>query len=566
MDFSTLLAPLLLRYLVFVLGGGIGYFSQLVPLDPSARIGDAAPELELIGHGENAFKLSSLRGKWVLLLFGATWSPQSEATALVGSNIRGALEGYPFEFVQVFDDPSVWDGELFGFTQFAGLSAFAGRQKNLAYYYKRPPPVWYLLDPKGVVRAAGGTPSPDSLRRALSQAWEGDPTMKGASIASTALQAKGEKMVRIDVEEKTQEMEDMAESILRDDPGSELALRFLLHAVIRTKGYTEGNKLLDEKTSGRTLTDCTKIYMSDCRVTESDITKNREELLKLAAKYPGSQYLRCTALPFVKLPNELTNDERDLLFSAWRHPRAWETKLFWGFLYQWEGQPRKAEIYLNQERGRGITGQLALADQLGRQGRADEARALLRGRPDLTTENANPTEAWEQMHANTVLMDWKMGTAFARKYEKLRPEKAQGFLVEWLIARCAGDNERAGELRKQSLDLMRSSKRYEVATKLLDAQREPAVSDLTNIGDLNVRFDTALLFVMLDWEDKTHPEPALRRAQLSFKPGVWPYDVFNKIRSLGIQKSPPDSGRSGQKSPRTISNAGIEKILASEDV
>jgi hypothetical protein len=87
-----------------------------------------------------------------------------------------------------------------------------------------------------------------------------------------------------------------------------------------------------------------------------------------------------------------------------------------------------------------------------------------------------------------------------------------------------------------------------VAAKLLDAGREPAVRDFTDIGDLNVRFDTALLFVMLDWEDKTNPGPALRRAQLAFKPGVWAYDAFNKIRSPGIQKSPPAQAASDSPS------------------
>lgn len=334
-------------------------------------------------------------------------------------------------------------------------------------------------------------------------------------------------------------MADLAESILQEDPGNELAMRFLLHAVIRTKGYTEGNKLLAEKSSGRTLTDCTKFYISDCRVTDSDLTKDRGELLQLAAKYPQSQYLRCIELPFVKLPEELTAGEREILFSAWRHPRSWNTKLFWGFFHQWEGQQKRAEKYLNNERGRGIIGQLALADQINRLGRAEEARALLRGRPGLTPENANPTEAWEQMHANTVLMDWKAAADYARQYQKLRPEKVQGFLLEWLLASRSGDDERADALRKQSLDLIRSGNRYEVAAKLLDAGREPVVSDFTDIGDLNVRFDTALLFVLLDTEDKTNPGPALKRAQLAFKPGVWAYDVFNKLRSLEIQKSHP---------------------------
>ncbi len=539
--FSDLLGSRFLRNLVSILMVGSWCFPHPAAADPSAMIGGGAPELELIGHGDKPFKLSSLRGKWVLLLFGATWSPSSEATALVCSNIRGALEGYPFEFVQVFDDPSVWDGELHGFTQFAGLAAFAGRQFNLRRYYERPPPVWYLIDPKGIVRAAGGASTPDALRTELSRAWSNDSAMKGVSIAATGLQERCEAMVRIPLHGDPQGMVDMAESILRDDPSNELAMRFLLLATQVTLGWEKANKLLAEKTAGRNVTDCTKIFLAESRLVDCDDSRTRNEFLRLQEKYPGSRYLQSMKLVVVKLPDELTAEEEALLFSASSHPMCGLNMQFRAFLLQSKGNYREAEAYFDRVGYEGLMARLAPADLFNRQGRKEEASRLIAGRPDLTPENANPTEAWQQMHANTVLMDWKTAAAFARRYQKLRPEKAQGFLVEWLIARRSGDNERTGELRKKALELIRAGKRYEVARKLLDAGREPVVSDFTDIGDLNVRFDTALLFVLLDAEDKGNPGPALKRAQLAFSCYFWPYSVFNWLRSLENAKPSPGS-------------------------
>ena len=530
---------------------------------PVANVGVSAPDVDLITHGDIVIKLSSLRGKWVLLQFGATWSPKSEAAALVASNIRDSLNGYPFEFVQVFDDPSVWDAELFGFTQFSGICAVVGKKPHLGMFSNKRPSAWYLLDPAGIVRAAGLAESAKSLRQALRRAWKDDLAMHDVPLASTPAQSREENLLQPDVRGASASTVEKAEAILRDDPGNELALRFLLHAMIWTKNYSEANKVLAERVAGREVSDCTRIYMTLSRLVACDNTAAREELLAWWAKYPESKYLQSIATLLLKLPEDVKSDEMANLRSAWKHPRGWDTKHFLGFVHQWAGSPTKAEKYLSVEKGRGVLGQLGLADQLQRQGRITEASALVKKRQNLSPENATPVEAFEQMLWNTVLMEWKIGGEFARCYQKLRPEKAQGFLVEWLIARCSGDNERASEIRKIALALMKTSKRYDVASKLLELNREPTVKNLTDIDDLNVRFDTALLFVLLDWEDKNSPSRMLITAQRAFWPSDWPYAFLNKLRSLDIQKSPPDGWHSTPQSPGAIADAGITPVVSS---
>jgi hypothetical protein len=355
--------------------------------------------------------------------------------------------------------------------------------------------------------------------------------MANAPLAPSRIQALGEKMLQIYDDANPQPMADLAETILQSDPTNELALRFLLHSLVRTKGYASANKLLAQKTSGMSLLDGTKIYMTSCRLAESDRTGIRDELRAWCEKYPESRYLRCLNLLTQKLPGELTPDEKGLLKSAWRQPRAWNIKLYSGFVEQWDGHPEKAQKNFEEERGRGIVGQLALADNLKRLGHTDEADSLVKHR-HLNPEKTNPTEAWEQMLACTVLLDLVEASKFAHAYQKLRPEKAQGYLIGWLAARLSGNDSQAHELRSSSLELMQGSERYLVAKQLLEAQKLPSVTDLTNIEDISIRFDTALLFVMLDWEDKPLPLPSLKTAQLAFWPGNWPYDILNKLRSV----------------------------------
>jgi hypothetical protein len=74
-----------------------------------------------------------------------------------------------------------------------------------------------------------------------------------------------------------------------------------------------------------------------------------------------------------------------------------------------------------------------------------------------------------------------------------------------------------------------------VAADLLEKNKLPGVDDLTLIGDLNVRFDTALLFVLLEWEKS--PASALKllsAIQPAFEPMDWPYVVLEQLRTQRI--------------------------------
>lgn len=147
------------------------------------HVGSPAPEMTILTSGNLPMKLSSLRGKWVLVQFGATWNPESEALACVFSNVRVTLDSMPFEYIQVFADPSVTDAGQFGFTQIAGIpSVLDGSESNTPYDAKEQGD-WFLVDLTGVVRSKGGDMSPQAIRQTLMNAWKSDPAMNPVSSA-----------------------------------------------------------------------------------------------------------------------------------------------------------------------------------------------------------------------------------------------------------------------------------------------------------------------------------------------------------------------------------------------
>ncbi len=121
--------------------------------EPQAR---EAPDFELTGLDGKRVKLSSLRGKVVLLNFWATWCPPcvEEIPSLVA--LRGALKGKGFELVTVSVDEEL--PVLKAFLQKhlkhpADLPVLSDPQKRSAAAFGTEKfPETYLIDAQGVIR------------------------------------------------------------------------------------------------------------------------------------------------------------------------------------------------------------------------------------------------------------------------------------------------------------------------------------------------------------------------------------------------------------------------------
>lgn len=525
----------------------LGMVLWLVPLSGAAvergaarTIGNVAPEIELITGNTTTLKFSSLRGKWVILQCGGAWHRKSQATGQVFAHIRRALEGKPFEFVEIFDDPTYLDMQLFSFRTPAGIRAMVAKKRDLDFFRTARLPAWYLLDPTGMVRAAGGLSDPSALRREIGGILSRDPAFRKGSLDPSPDEASLEKMMFLYINREYAQGETAAEKILESDPGNEVALQYLHFCASWTKGYPGAGKLLADHLKTIQPSDRMRIYQALYRFIEADTAESRGQIRKLAGQYPQSRYLACILLMFDKLPDTLTREEEDLLETAKSTELDEVVDVFRGYVMQDQGRLERAESLFRKNRSRENLGMLPLVANLTRQGRLSEAQRIIPPtRPDLEPTNANPRDAWLKMHTGCVLQDWEEAAKYAKRYRAVRPEKAQGLLVEWLTAKNLGQQDFVAELRNQSLEFVKSSEKYRVAAAFLENSKWPATDDLTPIKDLNFRFDTALLFVLLAWEKdgRNGAIQTLAALQPAFEPSEWPYAVLEQLRTFTLPQS-----------------------------
>ncbi len=503
-----------------------------VGASPHPAVGSVVPEIELITGKDTTTKLSSLRGKWVVLQYGGSWHRASRATGQIFIHIREALEGKHFEYVEIFDDPTYTDMELFTFGAPIGLRALVTSQIDLEFFRPLRRPTWFVVDPEGVVRAVGTRKEPSKMRKEIGDLLTSDPTMGEFPYSPSPQEAALEKMMFLYLERNHEEAEAEAQKLLENDPSNEIALRFLLFAAIWTQSYSEGNKLLATYLEKIQPSDQMLIFQSLYRYIENDNADNRAKIRKFAGKYPMSRYLQCIELMFEKLPEDLTREEEDLLISADNTTLDEIVAVFRGFVLQSKGWHGRAEAHFRRIRSQGRLGRLALVLSLKRQGRDEEAAAVVTFDDHVTPENADPLNSWTKMHQECVLQNWEQAETYARRYQIVRPEKAQGYLVGWLAAKILGKHDVMAESRDQALTLMKSSDRYGLAADLLKRIKLPDVDDLVQIDDINVRFDTAMLFIMLTWEKKhTAAIDFLAAIQPAFGPDEWPYAALEQLRT-----------------------------------
>jgi len=503
----------------------------------SRIIGNVAPEIELITGETPTTKFSSLRGKWILIQCGGAWHRNSQATGQVFAHIRRALEEKPFELIEFFDDPTVLDVQLFSFRTPVGIRALVAKKRDLDFFQTAYLPAWYLVDPTGVVRWAGGLTDPSTMRHEVGEMLSQDPEFRNACLDPTPKEEELEKMMFLYINKEYAQGEAAAEKILKIEPGNEVALQYLHFCASWTKGYSGAGKLLADHLVAIEPSDRMLIYQALYRYLDTDTAATRDQIRKFAEKYSVSRYMSCILLMFDKLPDALTRNEEDILETAKNTALDEQINVFRGFVYQSQGRLPRAESLFRDNRSRENLSMLPLVANLTRQGRDAEARKVIPSpSQDLDPKNATPRNAWLKMHTDCVMQDWKDAAEYAKRYQTVRTDKAQGILVEWLTTKTLGQNDLAAELHKRSLDFIKSSEKYRVAADILGNNKQPTAEVLTHIDDLNSRFDTALLFILLAWDNEGWGGAIkmLEALQLAFKPPEWPYAVLEQLRTFTL--------------------------------
>lgn len=123
--------------------------------DSSSFIGQLAPDTEFAAlRGTGTIRLSSLRGKVVLLDFWASWCAPCQEELPLLDDMAVRLKGKDIEIVGLSIDESQADAEQF-LTRKSDWSLTLGQdaEQKLANQFKPPKmPTSYVIDRKGVVR------------------------------------------------------------------------------------------------------------------------------------------------------------------------------------------------------------------------------------------------------------------------------------------------------------------------------------------------------------------------------------------------------------------------------
>jgi len=512
--------------------------SRHLPGEDLAGLSVPNVELTLVDSEKaETTSLSAFRGKWLLLQFASTHDRDSETMGRLFRHIRESLQGRPFQYVQMYNDPTSADVRLFGAPAGQTIRTTIGRHRDMGILRPKSLPTWILADRNGIVRLSGGWYDPDAIRRQLLKVMSEDAEFSGVNLSASHVQALIEKAGWLHAEKKQAEGLAASEQVLAECPGNEAGLTYFTYCKNWTDGYTKTMQALDEKLRDRMPDEHLRLFQAIYQIIEGDKWSARETILQSAGVHSESLYLRALVLLFTKAPDTLSRPEEDLLVTGARTALDEHVRIYRAYVLQSAGRLEAAETLFRMTRAGGNLGMLPLVDNLARQGRLDEAWRVVQFESKGDPASASPREAWLRMHVATVVGDWNTAVAFAQRYQKVRPEKMQGILVEWLASRTQGKSR--PDLQEKALNLAAHSDRYTAANALLVEGRLPGPGDIGKFSDQNLRYDTLLLFALLEWEK--NGSVAARSLMTDLLPATnvsdWAYAVIEQLRGFTLKVS-----------------------------
>ena len=212
-----------------------------------AAIGQKAQDFSFQASDGKTYRVSDFLGRWLLLQFGGSWCTPSETTAQYFSFTRKDLEGKPFEFVEIYDDLSLADAVFNSLTAFHGIRAFAGINGTPEFYQIGSIPVWYLIDPKGIIRLVGQYEDSQVLRDNILGVLKEDPRFSGVSQSISPEDERHLLAVSLMQQRKWKEAAAAWDDVLKDNPQNAYAVAKHARCIAWAQGYRNALKDLDEK-------------------------------------------------------------------------------------------------------------------------------------------------------------------------------------------------------------------------------------------------------------------------------------------------------------------------------
>ena len=527
-----------------------------------AAIGQKAPDFSFSASDGKTYKVSDFSGRWLLLQLGGSWCTSSESTAQYFSVMRKCLEGKPFEFVEIYDDASLEDAVLHSHTDFHGIRGFAGLEGAPEFYNVGFIPVWYLIDPQGIIRLDGDSDSYGELAARISGVLKQDPRFQDISLTPSPqdqryLDAAGLMQAR-----KWKEAEVAWEEVLKDEPSNGYAIAKHGRCIAWTKGYKNACKDLAEKM--RALPDggpdFLKFFLATYQLKgDGNAAAGAKTMAALQGAHPGVQYIAEEMLMLTKTPDELSNQEfQNLADSA--HLYGEEIPYFYAYALERHGKIEQAAAQFSDGKKNSGRDAYALAGLLHRIGVDDQAKGMLFGQNPPSPESANKAMAWELAMSGALLEDWNLSSAYAQRYEQHQPKRGEGPLYQMLAAMRQSQPDKAKEIRARLEQILTAN--YKSAS--LIQGDGPTRDQLMAIGDENARMVTALaayLFAQMDAQaDKA---VKIRRNALT----AWP--ASNMYYAVIYSITTPPSEEAFKAKAKIAENVqqrkGIKETLDAED-
>ena len=528
-----------------------------------AAIGQKAPDFSFSASDGKTYKVSDFSGRWLLLQIGGSWCTSSETTAQYFSFIRKDLEGKPFEFVEIYDDLSLADAVFNSLTDFHGIRAFTGMNGNPEFYEIGSIPVWYLIDPKGIIRLDGQYEEPQVLRDDILRVLKEDPRFAGISPTISPEDQRYLAAVSLTQERPWKEAATAWDEVLKDNPSNPFAIAKHARCIAWTQGYKNALKDLDEKFKAfpQGLPDLLKFFQATYQLKgNSKSDEGAKTLASLQASHPESKYLSAGILTLTKTPDELSNQEFQQLGLTTRFYGEFDIPYFYGYALERHGKIEEAAASLSG--GKRNTGRDAypLAGLLHRVGVDDQAKAMLFGANPPTPESANKAMAWELAMSAALLEDWNLSSAYAQRYEQHQPKRGEGPLYQLLAAIRQSQPEKAKEIRARLEQILTAN--YKSAPLIQgDA---PTRDQLMAIGDENARMVTALsAFLFAQMDGQTDKAAKIRRSALN----AWQAHSYNYAVIYSITTPPGEEAfKAKAKIAENVQQRkGIKETLDAED-
>lgn len=518
---------------------GIGLWA----LAPASMVAAAFHGNEIIGQPAEDFsfftaegasrKISDYRGKWLLLQFGATWSSSAEATIEIFSMIRQKLEGKPFEFVEIYADPTLADAELFSINKFHGARGITERKSLPEMYRTRKLSTWYLINPEGIIRTVGGYQAGGGNQKILQNILRNDPAFAGLSLELNRQEKMIEKAMDVSMQSNDKKAVISAwEPVLEEMPHHLEAIGSKASAISWLKWHPAAVAYLSQVIKEwPEAPDQLKIFTATYGVTTEARLPWVQIFEAQSAKHPESQYLSSFVLLWSALPHEISPEDAKKLAQLFVMSRR---SIVMGFLAHYaasQGRDQAAVALFSAQHHWDPHGVEYIPEAIFQheRGGTEGALLLIGSQPgEFTVETANPNQAWQEMLRFASVEDWAKTATFAKRYTAVRPQKAQGLVFQLLAALRTDKREEAEGIRKQIEELFAKSSRYTLAGELLAGN--PKRNDFMALTEDHVRFDIALagiLFAEMDG-DRERSRMINREAVLSHSANSWEYAILYK--------------------------------------